>query len=668
MNLALQAVEERNVGYALSLLDLYRPQAGQPDLRGWEWRYLWKLCRSDELLRLGSHSWGVNNAVFSPRGDVLATCSIDHTVRLWDMATHREIAVLPHEDGVYAAAFSADGNRLATACADGNVRRWNVATRNEISRVAVGIKGGPRPGMYAFSSGGEMFAFCKETGTVSFWDVVRGTRMGFLEAGGIPKCLAFSPNGKKLAVGYEETNANFHGVGLWDLGRRVKILLLTNGTVESRSLAFSPDGRTLAGGLADGTIKLWDVATAQVIRTLTGHSAWIPAMTFSPDGKMLASASTDHTAILWDVATGHNTTLHGHLNEVWAIAIAPDGRTVATGTKKDGIVRLWSTTPKPQEQTSQPLGKTLWGDRFGAGPLSPDGTAFLAVYADGTMGLWDTASLKETKHFPLRMADQIILPLSPEDLALSPLGKWVAIGEPDGVVRLVDTATGGEIMNFGLPGASVEGVAFSLDGSKLAVATADHKFRVWEIARKQVLSEMASSGKLSGFPSSFTFSADGLALCASYSEGMAEIFDTATGRRLGFLGGAKPTICGAVLLPDGTTAATGDFDQDVKLWDLKTQKKLVTLGGERLAYFAIALSLDGRRLAAGGSTVVRLWDPATRQQVALLKTPIPVGFGIRQLVFSVDGNTLVLEDEQRTLHTWRAPSWAEIEAAEKRQN
>ena len=81
-------------------------------------------------------------------------------------------------------------------------------------------------------------------------------------------------------------------------------------------------------------------------------------MAFSSDGKMLASASADHTAILWDVATGQSTTLHGHLNEVWAIAIAPDGRTVATGTKKDGIVSLWSTTPKPQEQTSQTLRQT----------------------------------------------------------------------------------------------------------------------------------------------------------------------------------------------------------------------------------------------------------------------------------------------------------------------
>ena len=77
MNLALQAVEEQNIGYALSLLDLHRPQPGQTDLRGWEWRYLWKLCRSDELLRLGSHSNTVLHATFSPKGDVLATCSLD---------------------------------------------------------------------------------------------------------------------------------------------------------------------------------------------------------------------------------------------------------------------------------------------------------------------------------------------------------------------------------------------------------------------------------------------------------------------------------------------------------------------------------------------------------------------------------------------------------------
>jgi WD40 repeat protein/serine/threonine protein kinase len=650
MNLALQAVEEQNIGYALSLLELHRPQPGQRDMRGWEWRYLWKLCRSDELLRLGSHATTVLGAVFSPKGDVLATCSEDHTVKLWDMTAQREIAVLPHEGWVMAAAFSTDGNRLATVCADGNLRRWDLATHREISRVPVGDVKGRSESPVAFSPGGEMLALSKGAGTVDLWDVLRGTRLSVLEAGRqVRWCQAFSPNGKMLAAGYEDSR-----VGLWDLSRREQVLLLTNADV--MSLAFSSDGKTLGGGCTDGRIKLWDVATGREIRTPPGHSAGISAIACSSDGKLLATGSGDHTARLWDVATGQSTTLHGHLNEVWAIAIAPDGRTVVTGTKKDGLVRLWSTIPKPQKQTWQTLPKMLRGELQGPGPLSPDGTAFLAVYADRTVGLWETAGLKETTHFPLDVAYQA-------SVALSPLGKLIALGEPDGAVRLVETSTGREISNLGPQGAGVEALAFSPDGKKLAVATADYKFRVWEVTTKQVLREMASHGKLVGSPSAFAFSADGGALCASYEDSTAEIFDTATGRRLGFLQGAKGPIIGAVLLPDGKTAATADFTQDVKLWDLNTQKELVTLGGERLAHFALALSPDGQRLAAGGASgVVRLWDPATRQQVALLR--LRKGLVFSTVAFSADGNILVVVNEQ-ALQTWRAPSWAEIEAAEK---
>jgi len=655
MNLALHAVEEQNIGYALSLLDLHRPQPGQADLRGWEWRYLWKLCRSDELLRLGSHSNTVLDAVFSPKGDVLATCSEDHTVKLWDMTAQRETAVLPHEGSVFVAAFTGDGSRLATVCVDGNLRLWDVATHREVSRVPVGNV--PKyEAKWAFSPGGEVLALGEQqTGTVYLWDVVRGTRVSVLETGRVPRGLALSPNGKILAAGLEKD------VGMWDLSRGEQILLLTNHTAYVTSLAFSFDGKILAVGCGDGTVKLWDLATTREIRTLTGHSHWIPSIAFSSDGKMLASASADHTAKLWNVATGQGTTLRGHLNEVWAIAIAPDGRTVATGTKKDGIVALWSTTPKPQEQTSETLRPTLRGGLGRAGPLSPDGTAFLAVYADRTVRLWDTAGLKETTTFPLDIADQT-------PLALSPLGKLIALGKPDGAVRLVETSTGREIANFEPRGADAEALAFSMDGSKLAVATTDHKFRVWQIARKRVLSEMASRGKLSGCPSSFTFSADGAALCASYEDSTAEIFDTATGRRLAFLEGAKGGICGAVLLPDRRTAATADWAQDVKLWDLKSQKELVTLRGEIRAYFALALSPDGRRLAAGGgSPVVRLWDPVTYQQVALLKASIPNGSGFERLAFSADGNMLVLVDQREgLLQTWRAPSWEEIKAAEKK--
>ncbi len=176
MNLAFQAVQENNIGYALRLLDLHRPQPGQPDLRGWEWRYIWKLCQSDELMRLGSHSNTVLDAVFSPKGDVLATCSSDHTVKLWDITAQRETALLPHEGEVYAAAFSADGNRLATACADGNLRLWDVATRREISRVPVGNVAGPPNGGVAFSPGAEMLVLNKGADTLDLWDVPSGNQ------------------------------------------------------------------------------------------------------------------------------------------------------------------------------------------------------------------------------------------------------------------------------------------------------------------------------------------------------------------------------------------------------------------------------------------------------------------------------------------------------------
>jgi len=651
MNLALQAAEEQNMGYALTLLELHRPQPGQRDMRGWEWRYLWKLCRSDELLRLGSHDSIVKGAVFSPKGDMLATFSEDFSehspVKLWDMTAQREMAVLPHGGEVIAVVFSADGKGLATVCVDGNLRRWDVATRREISRVSVGRVGWRS----AFSRDGELLALHNEVGRVELWDVLRGTRLSVLDDGRqASRCLAVSSNGKMLAAGYAEGR-----VGLWDLGRREQVRFLTNSEVDS--LALSSDGRTLAVGCMDGRIKLWEVATGLEIRTLSGHSGHIPDITFSADDRMLASASADQTARLWDVATGQSTTLHGHLNEVWAIAIAPNGRTVVTGTKKDGIVRLWSTTPKPEEQTTQALAKTkpIW---LGPGRFSPDGTAFLAVYADRTVGLWETAGLKETTHFPLEVGDEATL-------ALSPLGKLIALGEPDGAVRLVETSAGREIPGLGPPGAGVWALAFSPDGQKLAAATTDHKLRVWEVASKQVLCEMASRGrKLTGCASAFAFSADGGRLCVSYEDGTAEIFDTATGRRWAFLQKAKEAIIGTVLLPDGKTAATADFTQDVKLWDLNTQKELVTMGGERLAHMAIALSPDGQRLAAGGgSEVVRLWDPATRQQVALLK--LRKGNSFWTMAFSADGNQLVVANEQ-ALQTWRAPSWAEIEAAEKR--
>ena len=283
MSVAQQDCEAGNVAGARQLLDAQQPDPGQEDLRGFEWRYLWRCCQQHDYL----HSFpgpkgGARAAAFSPDDKTLAISSPDGVVKLWDLASRQEITTLARLGAeVDGLAFSSGGKSLTTVSGNNTVEVWNVAKRRLIS-IHIDRKG------------------------------------GFLNSGG----SEMSPDGS--IVGADTANR----VSLWGVVAQRVLASFPRPKSWMGAVACSPDGRTLAAGTSRHTVELWDVAARRELFVLKGHHSSIWGLAFSPDGKLLASGSDDNTVKLWDVATRQEVgTLLGHRSGIYALAFSPDGRT-----------------------------------------------------------------------------------------------------------------------------------------------------------------------------------------------------------------------------------------------------------------------------------------------------------------------------------------------------
>jgi WD40 repeat protein/class 3 adenylate cyclase len=295
--------------------------------------------------RLTGPTGPVTSVAFSPVGTTLAAGSADGTVRLWDAATHRQITTLTGPTGpVTSVAFTPDGTTLAAGSADGTVRLWDVASHRQITALTGPT--GPVTSVAA-SPDGKTLAAGSANGTVRVWDVASHRQIPRVtRPTGPVTSVAFGPDSTILATADADHTVRLSNptpceCGFFS-GSASGLIALSGRTGAVNSVAFSPDGTTLATGSADGTVRLWDVASLQQITALTGPTGPVTSVAFSPDGTTLASASADHTVRLWDMATHRQIgpALTGHTGVVTSVAFSPDGKTLATGSA-DHTVRLW---------------------------------------------------------------------------------------------------------------------------------------------------------------------------------------------------------------------------------------------------------------------------------------------------------------------------------------
>ncbi|GAA2629840.1 XRE family transcriptional regulator [Streptomyces vastus] len=609
--------------------------------------------------QLPGQASAVTTMAFSADGRVLTTGDSDRTVRLWwasDAHRPRELSTLPRLAGpLRTVAVSPDGRLLAAGDDLGTAGVWDIGDARR-PRLAARLPAGAGPVVgLGFAPGGRTLATASR-GEIRLWqlsDPRRPRPLAAIRAPAAVTAMALRRDGRMLATGHSDRT-----VRLWEVtasgGRLRKLPPAAGHGGEVKALAFAPDGRTLATGSADFTVRLWDVAgprRPRATEVLSGHTDAVNAVGFSPDGRTLASAGVDGTVRRWEL-TGPGpvrepAVLRGHTGSVGSLAFSPDGRTLATGSE-DQTTRLWDVPgPAMTGHTS-----SVYSVAF-----SPNGRLLATGSYDRTVRLWSLANVRRPRELDRLTGHTGAV----NSVAFRPDGRVLASGSADGSLRLwsVGTSRRPHLLSAvqGRIG-HVNSVAFSSDGRTLATGGEKGSVRLWDttdMRHPRLLAPLRGNSAVD----SVAFAPDGRTLAVAARNRTAILWNVAGRRhpeRLAVLAGHTDAVKSVAFSPDSRALATGSEDRTVRLWDLTDPHRPVSrdrLTGYTDGVMSVAFAPGGRTLAAASSdNTVRLYGLTGRGGARELALLTGHSKAVDTLAFSPDGRTLATGSEDWTALLW----------------
>ncbi|HTW46419.1 MAG TPA: hypothetical protein VMD92_00650 [Acidobacteriaceae bacterium] len=576
-------------------------------------------------MRLDNPAAKMLDADYSPDGSRIVTAADDGTAYVWDASSGKRLFVLVGDKvGIERAIFGPGGKYIATLSFNGIVRLY---TSSGTSLGAVPEDNGSQTLQVAFTPDESQLVIVrlrpKASSAIEFQDISQGT-LGKKTT--YPIASEFIRQfGDSIAISSDGSRMAFGGtghVGVILQFHPYKVFMLSGHKGTIYSIAFSPDGQRLATGSTDGTAKLWDVHTGAMLMDLRGHTNTVFRVAFdSANPSRVATASADGTARIWDIATGKPVMiLTGHKNAVNSVAFSPDGGRIVTASW-DGTAILWDTPS------------------FHSGPVTSVAFSHERMASsgqDGTARIWDAS------RFPPRSL--FMLPETSDGMtsvAFSPDGSRIAVSGANGWARVFDSS--GKLL-FSLQGFSrdVNGIAFNPQGDRIVTAhddgNNDGSVRVWDASSGTSVFKIS---RYQGAVTSAIFSPDGQHLATAGADQIVRLWDTSGNPSPGpgakqFVRQMQDQVMGLAFSPNGRYLVASTLGGTVEVFDLVAGRDFQLIG-HRMAVPTVAFDKDGKYVAtASWDRTVRVWNLHTHTTTLVFTHPR----GVESVAFSADGKYL----------------------------
>ena len=607
----------------------------------------------------------IRSAVVSPDGRRVLAGTSQTDKRLFDAETGAEIRrIAEAQVATDRTAFSRDGRWLVTTARDNLVRVYQAADGKLTQSLAMQLPEFSNILDVAVSSDGRHVVATSRQGPAHLWDAVDGKLVRTLPDSLHVTPDAFSPDGKWLATTDEQQTR------VWQVGSDAVPIVIGQIKEERRDephASFLPDSGRVLVSTRNGLAQVWDVAQAKATATLLDNRP-VTRVTFSPDGRRLALGFPSGFAVfnIADLAGAVERVAPAwERKDAAALAFSPDGNMLATASDT-GAVKLWRLASPDGVARSELRGHQ---GAVQAGAWSADGKRLITVGSDPTIRVWDGTPGGAVKLFGKQMH-------RPSRASFSPDGRWI-VGRTDSGAAVWNLATGERVTGMDSH-PSLRHAAFLADGKRIAL-NAD-TLQIWDTASGAVAvipgdhaglgfaavspdrKQIAMYGPLhlwnagSGAPAkveaqlelmSFAaFSPDGKHLV--YNSTQAHVIDITSGKTVRSIERDGESIESAAYSPDARTLFTGSREGTVRMFDATTWKEQDSWSLGSAAILGLDVSPDGKRIVAATGRGARVFDLATREEVAVLRAPSRGAAA----AFSPDGRHIVTEQDE--MHVWPA--------------